>query len=78
MRKRDEILLFAAIRYTYTQCAQYNLRRPFATEVAELLGMHPKRAIALLYKWDNNGWWEWGVSVRSGWFTDGAPEFLTP
>lgn len=73
MKKPDEIQFYAALRYCHAQCERYKLRRPFATDVAEMLGMHPKRALALLSKWDRSGWWDWGVSIRSGYFTAAAP-----
>ncbi len=31
--------------------------------------MIEKRAMAMLDKWDRKGWWEYGVSLRSGWLT---------
>jgi len=34
------------------------------------IGMHPKRATAMLDKWVGKGWWEYGVSLRTGWLTD--------
>lgn len=42
---------------------------PFATDIGVRLGLHPKRAHYLLEKWLDKGWWECGVSVRSGWLT---------
>lgn len=41
----------------------------FATDVATKIGMNEKRALYLLGKWTDKGWWEYGVSLRSGWFT---------
>lgn len=35
-------------------------------------GISDKRAHYLAEKWTRHGWWDYGVSVRSGWFT-GAP-----
>lgn len=70
MRKPDEIEYYAAIRAKG--------RGVFADVVAERIGMDWGRAQDLLEKWADNGWWEYGVSVRSGWLTDEAPLELTP
>lgn len=51
---------------------------PFATDYAAVLSIPEKRAYYLLDKWTNNGWWDYGVSLRSGWFTPEAPAVLTP
>lgn len=32
--------------------------------------MHPKRLEYILSKWENKGWFECGVSLRTGWLTD--------
>lgn len=40
-----------------------------AWEASEALRMHPKRLNAILEKWYGKGWWEFGVSLRSGWLT---------
>ncbi len=46
-------------------------RRPFATHLAtEALKIHPKRTEYLLEKWVSKGWWECGVSLRTGWLTE--------
>lgn len=37
-----------------------------------------KRCYSILEKWERNGWWESGVNPRWGWFTDQAPEQLSP
>ena len=42
----------------------------FASHYAEKLGMHWKRCNSLLLKWTDKRWWEYGVSVRTGWFTE--------
>lgn len=43
---------------------------PFVDEIADGLGIHAKRAAYLAEKWIKKGWWDCGVSTRSGWFTD--------
>ena len=42
----------------------------FASHYAKQLGMDWKRCNALLLKWADKRWWEYGVSPRSGWFTE--------
>lgn len=70
MRKPDEIEYYAAIRAKG--------RGVFADVVAENIGMEWGRAEYLLEKWADNGWWDYGVTLRSGWLTDEAPQELTP
>jgi hypothetical protein len=36
-------------------------------EVAASLGMHPKRAAYIFQKWTDRGWYNYGVSVGTGW-----------
>lgn len=70
MKKPDEIEYFAAIRAKG--------RGIFADTVAERLGIEWNRAEYLLYKWVRAGWWEYGISLRSGGLTDEAPLKLSP
>ena len=35
----------------------------------------PKRGWYLLRKWSSYGWYDWGVTVDLGWFTDTAPHY---
>ena len=76
MRKADEILLYNTLRETrpgpYEPCA------PWPNEVAGMIGMHFNRMFYLLDKWADKGYWEYGVSLRCGWFTEAAPERLAP
>ena len=32
-------------------------------------GTHPKRQHRLAEKWDDRGWWDCGMTLRSGWLT---------
>lgn len=32
--------------------------------------IHPKRVQDILYKWSDKGWWNYGVSARTGWLTE--------
>ena len=41
-----------------------------ATELAAKLSMNEKRAEYLLGKWTDKGWWDYGVSLRTGWLTE--------
>lgn len=79
MRKPDEIAFYAELRVVH-QGAYKNGQCwvPFADAIGEQLGMHEKRVYSLLNKWTDRDWWEFGVSMRSGWFTESAPEALTP
>lgn len=70
MKHADEIEYYAAIRAKG--------RGVFADVVAERIGIEWNRAEDLLEKWYRAGWWEFGVSMRSGWLTDEAPQELTP
>ena len=66
--KPDEVLFLKEL------CRmQYARRRPndeFATDVGVRLGLHEKRAAYMLEKWSGKGWWECGVSLRTGWLTE--------
>ncbi len=73
MRKPDEIALYAALRNRGN-----GDDRPLADEVGARLGIHHRRVLALLEKWTSNGWWNYGVSARTGWFESEAPEELKP
>jgi hypothetical protein len=44
--------------------------------VFDLFNIPHKRGYYLLEKWDDKGWWEYGVSLRTGWFTSKAPDSL--
>lgn len=32
-----------------------------------------KQPLATLNKWSSRGWWDWGTSIESGWFTHKHP-----
>lgn len=74
-RKPDEIAFYAEVRRVHW-LPTHPLDRPFADAIAERMGIPDKRAHYLLEKWSVKGWWESGVSLRSGWFTHGAPKSL--
>jgi hypothetical protein len=41
----------------------------YATDIGMSLGMCEKRADYILEKWERKGWWDSGVTVRTGWLT---------
>ncbi len=65
--KPDERALLTALR---ADRAQPGRTGTFADEIGDGLGMHHKRVQYLLYKWADRNWWEYGVSARTGWFTE--------
>lgn len=73
MRKQDEIEF-------YTECRnacngeQYVAISPL--EIADKIGMNKKRAMKLLWKWEDNNWWIGVMSGSSGCFAPGAPDLL--
>jgi hypothetical protein len=72
-RRPDEIALYARLR------ADGRCPGPNAVyEAFDALSIPEKRGFYLLDKWDAKGWWEYGVSLRCGWFTENAPEALIP
>lgn len=66
-RKPDELALFSALR------ACESLGPCEVQAAANRLGMHHKRLWSILEKWADAGWWDYGVTVRAGWFQPGAP-----
>jgi hypothetical protein len=84
MRKPDELALYDALRARSHVVGDgpFAVRSPGSIyalqEEAARLGIPEKRAFALVEKWSARGWWEYGVSLRGGWFTPEAPEALTP
>lgn len=80
MRKPDEVALYAELQRIHG--GPYKNGEPggvpFADEIGERLGIHYKRTHALLEKWSRVGWWNSGVSLRSGWFEPGAPGEIEP
>ena len=67
--KPDEVLLMTELaRMQLPDCVRPN-KYAFATDVGALLDIHPKRTNYLLLKWTDMGWWDYGVSARTGWLT---------
>lgn len=73
MRKPDEVAFYSALRRHGSA-----LGADVVAQDAGRLGMHEKRAEGLLRKWNERGWWAFGVSPWGGWFTGAAPEELRP
>ena len=73
MRKADEIAFYDAVRRARAQNDS-----SFVDAIAVQHGFNEKQAMAWVDKWDRKGWWDYGVSLRSGWFTPEAPTELTP
>jgi hypothetical protein len=74
MRKPEEIKLYALLR---EQRPTWSQQHPCADEFFEEAGCG-KKGYYYLQKWSDKGWWECGVSLRTGWFTRTAPNVLLP
>lgn len=48
----------------------------FVDVLGETLGIHRKRTLGILTKWSRRDWWDYGVSLRSGWLTDTGKQEL--
>lgn len=70
--KEDERALLAALCGTVRPGGSHDVHTtdPLPYETAERLGVHWKRAEGFYRKWTRKGWWNYGVSARTGWFTD--------
>jgi hypothetical protein len=51
------------------QALAWRCDRAFVTDYFDVIGMNHKRGLGILEKWTEKGWWDYGVSVRSGWIT---------
>lgn len=79
MRKPDEVALFNLLRAEIDSLNADTFVDAFPCEIiGDRLGIPRKRVYSLLDKWDRNRWWEFGVSLRSGWFTPNAPLSIQP
>lgn len=67
---------FNALRRHHTRQKEGKEHPFFADAVAVILGLDEEWAQETLEAWVERGWWECGVSERSGWFTSDAPEKL--
>lgn len=70
--KADALILFREIAKAYRPMWE-EPRRVFDHEsprsIIERIGMNPKRAMRLLDKWSDRGWYDFGVSLDLGWMT---------
>ena len=69
--KTDERNLMWAIMHRGPR-SLYPLINPHAKtarELAEEIGIHPKRACRIFEKWSGKDWYEYGVAVDLGWLT---------
>ena len=71
MAKPDESAFYAALR----RFGSHPNVEGWKVALSET-GMNDKRAHYLANKWAGRGWWDSGVTLRSGWFTDSAPQSL--
>ena len=70
--REDEVALWNAV-------GPYVPDRVLPMDAAERLGINANRAEYLYRKWSRKGWFDCGVSARTGWKTpEGALVTLTP
>lgn len=60
--KPDESTFFLSLRRLEGEL-------PAIAALIKAQGINPKRAVYLLDKWEEKGWYEYGVSVMHGWLT---------
>lgn len=75
MRKPDEIAFYASLRARCDAGAPHPGLDAVMQEI-QRNGIPEGRACYLLKKWCHQGLWDFGVSLRCGWFTDKAPQEL--
>lgn len=80
--KPDEIALLrltlAVHRFKpYKGAPDEKVAAPFIEEIGAAIGVPHKRAWFLAEKWTDKRWWDYGVSVRGGWFEPRGIEVLT-
>lgn len=71
-RRDDELKLFKTMRSDTV--LHFGTER--LSTIFDLLGIPEKRGAYILSKWSDKGWWDYGVSLYCGWFTDKAPDEL--
>lgn len=68
MKEREQKLVQNLMKLTYAKPYKAGMAIELVTD---------KQIHYYLEKWAENGWWDYGVSVRSGWFTpEGVEHFL--
>ena len=68
--------MLAAHKWTAYKSNPTATRVPFVDELANDLGFPSKQALSWAEKWVRKGWWDYGVTLRSGWFTPEGIETL--
>lgn len=68
MKKIDELTLIMFLRL-HLICG-LSLNSKLIRRTVSNVGMAPKRAEYVFYKWTDKGQWEFGTSVFGGWFTE--------
>lgn len=77
MKKPDELALYTILRTIAPGSWLEGMPGiEVVTASLDILRIPEKRGYRLLEKWANNGWWDCGVSIRAGWFTETAPASL--
>ena len=66
--KEQERVFLRAVLDAHEGPYHKNREAPFADEIAASLGFNSKWAMNKVDKWCDRGWWNCGVSLRSGWF----------
>ena len=75
MKKADEIALYHYLRTLGPFDGCMTVARPIRDLIAEH-DISEKRALYLLNKWTDKGWYSYGVCLDLGWFTSDAPDEL--
>lgn len=65
--KQDERDL---LREALKSAGQGNKPTVFVDALGASIGIPSKRVHFILAKWCDKGWWNYGVTARSGWFDD--------
>ena len=65
MRKPDELKLMRAVLANGGR----NVATTAPHFLHQQLGIPENRATYLFHKWTGKGWWDWGVTPRTGWLT---------
>lgn len=66
MIKNDEKQLLEILQHRSSN----DHNQPYVRQIVYDLNMNEKRAVYILEKWANKGWYEYGVNVLAGWLTD--------
>lgn len=67
--EREFLLKLASIQVPHYGGGIRLAPREFATDVGVEMGIPINRVVYILKKWSNKDWWNYGVSLRTGWLT---------